>query len=699
MFDKKALLSIIQGNVMSFPQLARKMSVPRNKNREFSTFLFGLVKEGTLFTTFEREYFVPKLTSGVEGIIRINARGFGFVDREDLPSIFVAAPNVNSAMDGDSVVMDIFDDPSKKDSVQGIVKGITNRARTEFVGRLRKFGTRFGIIPIDPKINGVFSFEDESELKVDFEAKVRIVEFGKTRKLELVYLLGHKDDVSIDILASIEDAGVPYTFDPQTMAQANKVAPTIDNEDKTGRTDIRDRMIVTIDGDDTKDFDDAIEITKLDNGNFMLGVHIADVTHYVKEDSPMDDEAKRRGTSIYLADRVIPMLPEALSNGICSLNPHVDRFVLSCEMEINQAGETVNYKMYPGIINSKHRLTYKEVNEFYDGNKEYEDKDLIKTLQDAQELSKIIRKFKLKQGYIDFEIDESKIIIDENGKTKDIVLRDRGFSEMMIEDFMVRANETVAYSAFSKELPFIYRIHDKPDAERLTSLQGVLDILGLNIKIDLSTDPKRFANSIAQLKLQRFDDFIKIMMLRTMAKAIYSSNNIGHFGLASETYTHFTSPIRRYPDLMVHRMIRTYFFEGKLDQASHFKQILPGISSASSLSEQKAVELERHIADIKKAEFYEGMIGKEFKGTIVTVTKFGFFVELTNKVAGLVHVSNLMDGMYKLDHTGFKLVGPRKFVVGQSIDVVVIGANKKEGAIDFAVADQYEIWKKAKGEK
>ena len=699
MFDKKVLYRLLQGQTMSFPQLARKMSVPRNKNREFSTFLFDEIKAGTLFTTSDREYFLPKMTHGVEGVIRINARGFGFVDREEDVSIFVAAPNVNSAMDGDSVVLDIFDDPAKKDSVQGIVKEVTKRARAEFVGTIKKFGPRWGIVPLDPRINGYFKFADEKGLKNDYEAKVEIVEFGNTKKIKLIKLLGHMDDVSIDILSSIEDANVPYIFDPRTISEAKKVAPTIDDEDKTGRTDITDRMIVTIDGDDTKDFDDAIEVTKLSNGNFMLGVHIADVTHYVKEGSAMDDEAKTRGTSIYLADRVIPMLPKALSNGICSLNPHVDRFVLSCEMEINPQGETVDYKLYPGIINSKHRLTYKEVNKYYKGDKTYDDAPLNEMLDTAKELSEIIRRFKLKEGYIDFEIDESKIIIDEKGKTKDIVLRGRGFSEMMIEDFMVRANETVAYNSFSKELPFIYRVHDKPAADRLTALQGVIDILDLGIKIDISTDPKKFANSIRKLKLKRFDDFMKIMMLRTMAKAVYSSKNIGHFGLASETYTHFTSPIRRYPDLMVHRMIRTYFFEGKTNQAKHFDEILPSIATASSNSEQKAVELERHVADIKKAEYYEGLIGEEFDGTIVTVTKFGFFVELPNKVAGLVHVSNMMDGMYKLDTTGFKLIGPQKFTVGQKVKIVVIAANKKEGSIDFVVSNQYAAWKKAKGEK
>jgi len=693
MFDFEVLKRILSKGQAAFPELARKMNVPRNKNQEFSKFLFSLVKKKKIFTTFNREYFLPEFLGEIEGTIRLNQRGFGFLDREDGTSVFITANNINTAMDEDKVVVQTFKDPSKEEGLQGFVVNIVERAREKFVGSIKKFGDKFGILPLDPRIRGRFRFVDESQLAERQEVVVRIVEFGDNPKIELDTIIGLEGDASIDILASIYDTGIPFEFDPRTLKEANEIPDTIDNESKEDIKDIRDRLIVTIDGDDTKDFDDAVAVKKLDNGNYLLEVHIADVTHYVKEGSALDDEAKLRGTSVYLADRVIPMLPEALSNGICSLNPNVDRFVLSCEMEIDKKGNKVKYEIYPGIINSKHRLTYKEVNDFYKGEKKYEDKALEKMLSEAKELSDIIRKYKIKEGYIDFEIEESKIIVDEMGKTKDIVVRDRDFSEMLIEDFMVRANETVAYHAFSKDLPFIYRIHDKPESERLINLQNVVDVLGIKTRIPQTGNPRDFAIAIEELKKSRFDDFIKIMMLRTMAKAIYSPENIGHFGLASEHYSHFTSPIRRYPDLMVHRMLRTYFFENHRDNKTidHFASILPHIAKINSEAEQKAVGLERKVSDIKKAEFYEDKIGETHKGVIVSMMKFGFFVEFPNKVDGLLHVESLTDGAYKLDKTGYRMTnGKKTFTVGDQVEVTIVGTAKNEGKIDLCLASQYE---------
>ncbi len=695
MFDKKLILSILKEKQMSFIQLARVAHVPRNKNKEFSTFLFSLIKSGELFTSANREYFVPKIDASIEGIIRVNVKGFGFVDRDEDSSIFISSQNTKGAMDGDVVALDIFKDAMKEDAYQGIVKKIVTRTKTQFVGNLKEENGGFTITAHDQRIRGSIDVENSDELIDGHIAKVEFIRFEGKRLVKLIKIIGSQNDMSIDILSAIEDADIPHIFEEATLLEARKIPETIADEDKTGRTDLTDKLIFTIDGDDTKDFDDAIDISLKENGNYVLSVHIADVTHYVKEGAAIDLEAKKRGTSVYLADRVVPMLPESLSNGICSLNPNVDRFTLTCEMEIDSNGNTVEYKLYPSIINSKHRLTYKEVNDFYSGEKNFDSKELEDSLMLSKKLTKIIRSYKLKEGYIDFEIDESKIVIGKDGKTEKIVLRNRGESEMMIEDFMVRANETVAFNAFSKELPFIYRVHDKPETERLMLLQDVIDVLGLDVKIDLSKDPRKFAASIERLKEKKFDDYIKIMMLRTMAKAVYSSNNIGHFGLASETYTHFTSPIRRYPDLMVHRMIRTYFFEKQLNMADHFANILAPIAAASSEAEQKAVGLERKVADMKKAEFYEDKTGQSFKGTIVTIAKFGFFVELENKVAGLVHVSNLMDGRYSLDKTGFKLIGTNTYTVGEEIDVTVVGAKKAEGTIDFVVSTDYEAWVKA----
>ncbi|WKX02509.1 ribonuclease R [Candidatus Mycoplasma mahonii] len=697
MFDKNELFKILNNKTISFIQLTRQMNIPRSKNRDFSTFLFSLVKKGKLFSTKDGDYFVPEIIKTEEGIIRLNSRGFGFVDQAK-ESIFIQKPNIHGAMDNDRVVLDVFQDPMKDGSLQGIVKDIVIRNRTKFVGLLQKFQGEFSILPDDMKIIGPFKFDDEKNLKIDYVAKVQIIEFGKVKRIKLLYLLGQKDDVSIDILSSIEDANVPFIFDPKTLMEAKNIPLDVSKKDIEGRKDLREELIVTIDGDDTKDFDDAIEVKKLDNGNFILSTHIADVTHYVTENTQLDKEAQRRGTSIYLADRVIPMLPEELSNGICSLNPHVDRLTLSCDMIIDKNGHTIDSKIYPSIINSRHRLTYNEVNDFYFGKSNFEDKKLENMLKNAKELSNILRQFKINQGYIDFEIEESKIIINEKGKTKDIIVKERAFAEIMIEDFMVRANETVAETIANKKLPFIYRIHDTPEADRLKGLQNVVDVLGIDVKIPTTKKPMDFARAVLKLKEHRFDDFIKVMMLRTMAKAIYSEKNIGHFGLASTSYTHFTSPIRRYPDLMVHRMLKAYLFDNKINQVKHFTDILPTIAADASNTEQKSVTLERHVADIKKAEFYENKIGQKFNAVIVSVMKFGFFIELHNKVAGLVHASNLMDGRYNLDKTNLKLVsGSKKFVVGQSVIAIVVGINKREGSIDFVLEEHYTSWKKSNG--
>ena len=416
MFDIEVLKRILSKGQATFPELARKMNIPRDKNPEFSKFLFSSVKRKIIFTTQDRKYYIPELLEQIEGTIRLNQRGFGFLDKEDGSSVFVTANNINSAMDEDKVLMQTFKDPNREDAIQGYVVKVLKRSREKFVGSIKKFGDKFGILPLDPRIRGKFRFVDEAKLKENQEVVVKIFKYGSHPKLELEMIIGIEGDASLDILASIYDSGVPFEFDPRTIKEAKAIPLTIDNENKDGRKDVRDRLIVTIDGDDTKDFDDAISVKKLDNGNYLLEVHIADVTHYVKEGSSLDDEAKLRGTSIYLADRVIPMLPKELSNGICSLNPNVDRFVLSCEMEIDSKGNTIKYEIYPGIINSKYRLTYQEVNKFYKNEKSFEDSNLEKMLNEAKELSDIIRKFKIREGYIDFEIEESKIIVDEKGK-------------------------------------------------------------------------------------------------------------------------------------------------------------------------------------------------------------------------------------------------------------------------------------------
>ena len=691
---EKVIQEISRHKSIPFMSLAKRLGIPRNENREFSSLLFSLVKSSEIFTNREREYYCPNFIGEDTGILKLHPKGFGFIDLTDEISIFIPGNYTNSAMDGDEVQFKYEEQDRPEKSYQGVITKVLKRSRDTFVARVEKFGDRIGLIPLDQKIKGRFRFTKDYKGETGDVVKVKIVKFGNYSQVEFIKKLGRQDDVSMDIISLIEDAGVKSDFGHATIQEAKNVPDTVQPDEIKGRKDFRNNLVVTIDGDDTKDFDDAIEVRKLDNGNYILAVHIADVTHYVKEKNALDNEAKARGTSIYLADRVIPMLPKTLSNGICSLNPHVDRLTISVEIEIDKNGNNVNYEIFEGVINSKHRLTYKEVNNFYEGTQKFDD-DLTAMLTEAHELSKIIRSYKEEEGYIDFEIEEAKLVIDEKGNTSDIVVRDRSYSEMMIEDFMVRANETIAHIAFEKELPFIYRVHAKPELERLTALQNVLNVLGIKIKVPTSPEPKKYADMVKEIKSERFDDFMKILMLRTMSKAIYSPVNIGHFGLASQDYTHFTSPIRRYPDLMVHRMLREYFFKGNLNLASHFNEILPAISASSSEAEQKAVGLERKVADIKKAEFYEKFIGQKFDGQIVSVMKFGFFVEFPNKVNGLVHVSNLMGGEYNLDKTALMLQSKDKTItIGDKVQVVVIGTTKSEGKIDLVLAEEYDQYKK-----
>lgn len=697
MFNKQYLFKMFYDNkAHDFKFLAKRMKVPISQNRQFSQFLKELVNNFELFLTNDRRYFKPEILGEEKGEIRLASKGFGFIDFNDI-SIFILANNINTAMDGDIVRFKYFRDPFKEDSYQGFVFDVIERRKLTFVGRVKKNGTHFTIVPFDSKIKGKFRFEDPSNLIENMEVKVEIINFGHSfLTIKLVKKLGMFDDSSMDIIVAIEDSNVPTEFHQNTLSESMKIPTTIKSESKEGRIDLRNEMIYTIDGNDTKDFDDAISVKLNDNGNYILGVHIADVTHYVKEGSSLDQDAKNRGTSVYLADRVIPMLPEKLSNGICSLNPNVDRFTITCEMEIDQNGNNVNVKVFPSIINSKYRITYKEANEYF-GNKNdiWKDKKLTSSLDLSIQLSKIIRIYKEREGYIDFEIEESKIIVDDNGKTIDIVPRERSFSEMLIEDFMVRANESIAKYISDMKLSFIYRIHDKPEFEKINSLRNVMKVLKIDVNIPEVPLPIEFANAVNKIKQTRFDDFMKIMMLRTMSKAIYSKENIGHFGLASKFYTHFTSPIRRYPDLMVHRMLREYLFKKDLNSSQHFNHILPEISKHSSSMEQRAIMLERRVADIKKAEYYEQFIGREFEGTIVSILNFGFFVEFPNKVDGLVHMSTLMGGRFEQVQNGLSISdGKITFTIGDKIKVIVVSTSKTEAKIDLVISSMFEEWQK-----
>ena len=470
------------------------------------------------------------------------------------------------------------------------------------------------------------------------------------------------------------------------------------------RTDLRNETIVTIDGDDAKDLDDAISLRRLKNGNYYLGVHIADVSYYVEEGSELDKEALARGTSIYLVDRVIPMLPHKLSNGICSLNPHVDRFAISCFMEITPQGEVIDHDIVESVINSTERMTYNNVNKILAGDKKLQEEyshvcDLFFLMK---ELAEILQKTREDRGAIDFDTNEAKVLVDEKGKPTDVVLRQRGESDRIIESFMLVANETVAKHFKWLDLPFIYRVHENPKVDKLRKFSTISRTLGYTIKGSLEDIRSKELSKIVEASKGTDEHvIISTLLLRCMAKARYDEQCLGHFGLADEYYTHFTSPIRRYPDLMVHRLIRTYLFKKKLDQETlfHFASIMQNVADQASSLERKAIDIEREVDDMKMAEYMEDHIGETFEGIVSSITNFGMFVELPNTIEGLIRMEDLVDDFYYFDDVNLQLIGKRtgrRFKMSDKVKIKVSAASKREKTIDFQIVGMKSNKKKKK---
>ena len=628
------------------------------------------------------------------GTLLVNKRGYGFVDIGTDEDIFIPIDSMNKAIHNDQVVVEITTKPGTKP--EGRIVKIISRNLNDMVGEFYyKQGKPFVElddkkikiqIVIDPK--KTFGAMNGHKVLVKITNKLK----DNTYKGEILKILGHKNDPGVDILSITAKYDINDAFDDDVMRQADELPFNVLEKETKNRKDLRDIEIFTIDGDDTKDIDDAISIKKLDNGNYELGVHIADVSHYVTEDSPLDKEAYKRGTSVYLADRVIPMLPHKLSNGICSLNQGEDRLALSCIMEINEKGETTKYDIFESIIKSRKQMTYKNVNKILEENiipEGYE--TFTQSLYLMKDLAKILRKAKENRGYIDFEINEAKIIVDEKGKAIDVVLRERGTGEKLIEDFMIAANETVATHVYYMELPFIYRIHGEPSEEKIENFKKFVSILGHKIignRKDIT--PKAMQNMLEQLKNKEEYSILSSILLRSMQKAVYDKNNIGHFGLASKCYTHFTSPIRRYPDLIVHRLLRKYLFENKIDQdtINNYDYKLTDITAHTSERERAAAECEREVDDMKKAEYMEDHIGEEYEGIISSVTPFGMFVELPNQIEGLVRLDDLTDDYYTYNEETFSLVGKnnkRGYRLGDKVKIQVKAANKEAKTIDFII--------------
>lgn len=671
-----------------------------------------LVEEGYLLKK-KNFYCNPSLYNVFRGQIQVKDKGYGFVTIEGHDDVFIPKNNVNGAFSGDIVLVQVcyeYDDDFKS---EGDVIRIIERGAHTIVGTFKR-GQGFNLIISDnpnDKFNILVKDEDSLGAMNDHKVKACISEYGPNYVYATVTkILGSINDPGIDILSVCYKYDLETKFSDEVYQEAASISDTIDESEIEGRIDRRDYTVVTIDGEDAKDLDDAVSVKRLDNGNFFLGVYIADVSHYVKRDSKIDQEAYLRGTSVYLVDRVIPMLPERLCNGICSLNPHVDRLVIACEMEIDQNGHVVNSHIFPSVINSNERMTYTAVNAILDN-----DEIMVARYQylksffdDMADLASILSDARYLRGAIDFETKEPKFKVDEKGYPLEIYIKPRGIAEGIIEEFMLMANETVARTINQMNLPFIYRVHEAPDKKKINAVLNVIKNMGYKAGF-LSDEitPRDCQSLLLSLEGKPGAEGINILMLRSMMKARYSEECLGHYGLALKYYTHFTSPIRRYPDTLVHRMLHEFLFEKKTNQENinYWINHLPEFALYTSQCEKTAVDCERDVISMKAAEYMEGHIGEVFDGIISSLTNFGMFVELPNGVEGLIHISKIDFDYYSFDEQRMIIIGEmsrRYFQLGDRVRVKVTNASKAAKTIDFGLVksiDNHVKGKKKKGGK
>ncbi|MDZ5472210.1 ribonuclease R [Bacillus sp. 31A1R] len=670
---------------------------------DFKDFVKALVvmeERGLVVRTRNNRYGLPGKMNLIRGKLTGHAKGFAFVipDEPGMDDIFIPPNETNNAMHGDTVLARVSTEVSGQRR-EGTIVRIIERGIQQIVGTYTE-SKHFGfVIPDDKKFTSdIFIPKAASKGAVEgHKVVVQLTMYPDGRKSaegEVTEILGHKNDPGVDILSVIHKHGLPGPFPDEALKQANETPDSIDESEIKNRRDLRDQTIVTIDGADAKDLDDAVTVTKLENGNYKLGVHIADVTYYVTEDSPIDREASDRGTSVYLVDRVIPMIPHRLSNGICSLNPQVDRLTLSCEMEITPEGEVFSHEIFQSVIKTVERMTYSDVNKILtDKDEELLEryKPLVPMFELMEELAQILRTKRMNRGAIDFDFKEAKVLVEEDGKPTDVVIRERSVAERLIEEFMLAANETVAEHFHWLDVPFIYRIHEDPKEDKLRRFFEFITNFGYLVRGTANAvHPRALQEIIEEVQGKPEEMVVSTVMLRSMQQAKYDPESLGHFGLSTEFYTHFTSPIRRYPDLIVHRLIRTYLIEGQLDPATREKwnALLPDIADHSSKMERRAVEAERETDELKKAEFMADKIGEEYDGIISSVTNFGMFVELPNTIEGLVHVSYMTDDYYRYDERQYAMIGERTgnvYRIGDEITIRVINVNKDERSIDFEI--------------
>ena len=652
-----------------------------------------LCEECLIYKSNKDKYMMFNDSHLLKGRVSITKKGYGFLLLDGQDDLYIDSKNLNGALNNDIIVAEPIKVNGK---TEARVIRVLKKENTLVVGEFNIVDGEVKFTPDDDKLKIEIKLDEKGleDLVDGHKIQVSIVkEIGKYKYLgEVVKVIGHKNDPGVDILSIVYDHGINDIFSDEVMNEVEQMPSEVLESDKKGRKDLTDKVIFTIDGDDTKDIDDAISIEKKGN-NYILGVHIADVSYYVKEGMAVYDEAYKRGTSVYLVDRVIPMLPHKLSNGICSLNPNEERLAVSCVMEINENGKVVSSEIFESVIKSRIQMTYKNVNKILDDievPKGYE--EFVDNLKLMEELAGILRSAKIKKGYLDFDSDEAKILVDEKGKPIDVVLRDRGKGENLIEDFMIIANETVAETIYHMDLPFVYRIHETPDDEKVDDFLNQISLLGISIKGERNFKyPKSMQKILDQIKEHEEFKVLSNSLLRCMKKAVYKEENLGHYGLASKCYTHFTSPIRRFPDTTVHKLLREYLFnkpdDKKLNKLiAYYEDYLPPLCIHTSQMERESIECERDVESMKMAEYMEDHIGDVYEGFISSIMNFGIFVQLDNMIEGLVHVNEIKGDYYIFDENTRILKGQRKgkiYKLGQKVKVVVTNASKAQSIIDF----------------
>lgn len=689
---------------LSLKQICDLFQIESSMRKELMKLLNELEDEGKLIKTASEKYAIPDKLGLLTGVIEGNAKGYGFLipDNKELDDIFISPADLSGALHGDRVFVKIEEKPYEDKSPEGKVVKILERVNKTIIGTFQQSKSFGFVVPDDNKINSdIFvSKGDFNGAKNNQKVVVKITEWPKGRRSAegvIVDVIGDIDDTKTHIEAVLIAHKVRQFFPADVIAQAKGIEIEIPDSEIKRRKDLRNELIITIDGEDAKDLDDAVSVQKLEDGTYKLGVHIADVTHYVKENSKIDKEALKRATSIYLADKVIPMLPKELSNGVCSLNPNEDKLTLSCEMIINNKGKVIDYQIFESIIKTTFRMNYTDVSNIIEHNDEKLKKKYEKILDMIgymNELSDILRNKRNNRGCIDFDFDETKLVVDNDGKIIDVKKYERRTSNRIIEEFMLAANETIAENYYWMSIPFVYRIHEEPDEEKIMEFMKFIYNFGYTLKGSQEVHPKELQQLLLKVSGKKEETVINTMMLRSLKKARYSNECSPHFGLAAPYYCHFTSPIRRYPDLQIHRIIKAQL-NNKISMTNNTNlfERCALVSDQSSKQERVADEVERDTNKIRIAEFMSDKIGEEYEGIISGVMGFGIFVELDNTVEGLVHITNLEDDYYIYDQSNKVLTGRvlgKTYKIGDVVKVRLQRVSIPNAEIDFEILEKVE---------